>query len=159
MTSTSNIRRQIKQAAAKRELNQRTEQTISAADHFTAADRAVAEALEASELFAEFAAEELDAATSDYTHTEVMSFDVRLAFANSATAGRVVSGLLKAAVKRGEIKTKTTGGRVSGWTVWYVMTEKQLAGIRAEAIKRGGKTLRQSICKPVTVQQAAALLA
>ena len=59
MTSRTTNRRQIKQAAAKRELEQRTEQSINAADHYTAADRAAAENFEASELFDAFVAEEL----------------------------------------------------------------------------------------------------
>lgn len=59
MTSRTTNRRQIKQAAAKRELDQRVEQAASAADHFTAADRAVAENLEARDLFRAFIAEEI----------------------------------------------------------------------------------------------------
>jgi len=94
--------------------------------------------------------------TDSYTHTQIMGWDVRHAFPSRGTAGRVVSGLLKAAVKRGEIETKTNSGRITGTTVWYVMTEEQLAAIRAEAIKRGALRLR--LCTPVTIEQPAALL-
>jgi hypothetical protein len=58
MPSLSTTRRQIKQAASNRELEDRSERLIKAADHFSDDDRAVAEALEARELFAAFVAEE-----------------------------------------------------------------------------------------------------
>jgi hypothetical protein len=96
--------------------------------------------------------------TNTYTHTEVAN-SVRLAFSTWGKAGRVVSGLLKAAVKRGEIETKTVSGRVTGTLVWYVMTEAQLTAIRAEAVKRGDEPLRMRLCTPVTIEQASALLA
>lgn len=85
--------------------------------------------------------------TSQYTSDQVCDFSVKRAFLGnatdpkirkkaSATAGRVISGLLKAAAKRGEIQVNRSYGRVTGNSVWYTLTEEQLAGIRAEAIKR-----------------------
>lgn len=59
MTSLKTTRRYIKLAAAQREQEQRSQQAITAADHYTAADRATAETLEAAELFAAFAADEI----------------------------------------------------------------------------------------------------
>ena len=74
---------------------------------------------------------------------EVRSSEVILAFyptvgskAALGTAGRVVSGLLKAAAKRGEIKAIHGYGRVTGSSVKYVMTQEQLDSIRAKAIAR-----------------------
>jgi hypothetical protein len=58
MTSRTTNRRQIKQVQAAQAREQRTNDAINAADHYTTADRATAEALEAAELFAAFAAEE-----------------------------------------------------------------------------------------------------
>jgi hypothetical protein len=96
--------------------------------------------------------------TNTYTHNEVAN-SVRFAFSTWGKAGRVVSGLLKASVKRGDIETKTVSGRITGTLVWYVMTEQQLAAIRAEAVKRGDEALRMRLCVPVTISEAAALLA
>ena len=59
MTSLTATRRQIKQAAALRGLEQRLEQSIAAADHYTASDRAIAENLEAADMLAAFLAEEV----------------------------------------------------------------------------------------------------
>jgi hypothetical protein len=59
MTSLTTISRHIKQAAAVRELEQRATQAADAADHYTSADRATAEALEAADLLAEFTATEV----------------------------------------------------------------------------------------------------
>lgn len=79
-----------------------------------------------------------------YSHFEVAS-PVRLAFirldraGGSGKAGRVVSGLLKAAVKRGEIQVHETYGRVTGG-VSYLLTDEQLESIRAEAISRAGRS-------------------
>ena len=96
--------------------------------------------------------------TNTYTHTEVAN-SVRLAFSTWGKAGRVVSGLLKAAVRRGEIEPKMVSGRVTGTLVWYVMTEEQLAAIRTEAVRRGDESLRMRLCTPVSIEQAAELLA
>jgi hypothetical protein len=77
-----------------------------------------------------------------YAHEEVCNWSVRFAFTNVwgpsgfGKAGRVVSGLLKAAEKAGEIKATRTYGRVSGDAVFYSMTEEQLETIRAKAIAR-----------------------
>jgi hypothetical protein len=96
--------------------------------------------------------------SNTYTHTEVAN-SVRSAFSTWGKAARVVSGLLKAAVKRGEIESKTVSGRVTGALVWYVMTDNQLAAIRAEAIKRGDESLRAKMCQPMTIEQAAEVMA
>lgn len=71
-----------------------------------------------------------------YCHSEVTNLDVRRAFTSRGTAGRVVSGLLKAAGKSGTIRVVRTYGRVTSSTS-YEMTEEQLQAIRAEAIRRG----------------------
>ncbi len=60
MTSLTTTRRHIKQAAAQREQEQRSQQSITAADHYTAADRATADNFAAAEMFAEFLAEEIE---------------------------------------------------------------------------------------------------
>jgi hypothetical protein len=60
MTSLTTTRRHIKQAAAQREQEQRSQQAITAADHYTAADRATADNFAAAEMFAEFLAEEIE---------------------------------------------------------------------------------------------------
>lgn len=86
-------------------------------------------------------------ASNQYSSDEVKNTDVIVAFKSlytskegrrkaSGKAGRVVSGLLKAAAKRGEIQVSRTHGRVTGSHVYYTMTDEQLAAIRAEAIKR-----------------------
>ena len=82
-------------------------------------------------------------AMTTYSHTEICSIEVRRAYterlgkkAGWAKAGRVVAGLLKAAAKSGSIKTSTHCGRVSGYSVSYLMDDEQLAAIRAEAISR-----------------------
>lgn len=77
--------------------------------------------------------------TSIYCHSEVTSLDVRRAFSSRGTAGRVVSGLLKAASKSGRIKVVQSYGRVTGST-GYEMTEEQVKSIRDEAIRRGDLT-------------------
>ncbi len=59
MASRTTNRRQIKQAQAAQAREQRARDAVNAADHYTAADRAAAETLEANELFAAFIAEEL----------------------------------------------------------------------------------------------------
>lgn len=74
--------------------------------------------------------------TALYCHSEVNNLDVRRAFSSKGTAGRVVSGLLKAAGKSGSIKVVQSYGRVTGSTS-YEMTQEQLQAIRAEAIRRG----------------------
>lgn len=86
---------------------------------------------------------------------------VRDAFTNWGKAGRVVSGLLKAAVKRGEIQVEWHSGRVSGNATWYVMTADQLAAIRAAAIARGDRQvpLRAKVATAVDVDTAARMLA
>jgi hypothetical protein len=96
-----------------------------------------------------------------FLHTEIADLDVRRAFSSWGKAGRVVSGLLKAAAKRGEIRVEWHSGRVSGDTTWYVMSDEQLAEIRAAAINRGDRQqpLRERLCTPVSIQQAADLLA
>lgn len=84
-----------------------------------------------------------------YTSDQVCDFSVKQAFvavAGSidpkhrqqarAKSGRVVSGLLIAAAKRGEIEVNRSYGRVTGNSVWYTLTDEQLASFRAEAIKR-----------------------
>lgn len=53
-------------------------------------------------------------------------------------AGRVVSGLLNAARKRGDIRVHEDHGRATG-CVCYLLTDEQLASIRAEAISRAGR--------------------
>lgn len=50
-------------------------------------------------------------------------------------AGRVVSGLLKAACKHDGVQVLRNGGRVT-YSVRYLLTEQQLAEIRAKAISR-----------------------
>lgn len=83
-----------------------------------------------------------------YSSDDVCNGDVRRAFINchldknerrkaSGRAGRVVSGLLKAAAQRGDVEVVRTHGRVTA-SVGYVLSEEQLASIRAEAIKRAG---------------------
>ena len=82
-----------------------------------------------------------------YTSDEVCNSDVIIAFMSlhtskegrrkaEGTAGRTVSGLLKAAAKRGDIKASRSWGRVTGTYVCYEMTAEQVAAIRAEAIRR-----------------------
>ena len=56
-----------------------------------------------------------------------------------AQACRVMSGLLQAAAKRGEIVQRTHCGRVTGCSVWYELTESQLAEIQQTAIDRGNR--------------------
>lgn len=69
----------------------------------------------------------------------VFAFEARMRKGAWAKASRVVSGLLKAAVRRNEIERRYIGGRVTGYTVVYEMTEQQLADIRAKAIARASK--------------------
>ena len=73
------------------------------------------------------------------SHSEVAG-PVRSALAGNrgswSKAGRVVSGLLKAAVKAKTLTTKTHSGRVSGYAVWYVGTPEAIEAIRAEALRR-----------------------
>jgi hypothetical protein len=76
-----------------------------------------------------------------FSHTEVASLEVRSAFSSWGKAGRVVSGLLKAAAKRGDIQVEWHSGRVSGDMTWYVMTSEQLADLRSAAVARGDKKL------------------
>ena len=82
-----------------------------------------------------------------YSSDQVCNSDVALAFVSKhtskdgrrkayGTAGRVVSGLLKAAAKRGEIQVSRTSGRVTGDHVYYTLTDVQVEAFRAEAIKR-----------------------
>jgi len=59
MTSRAANRRQIKQLHAAQDRERQVNDSIVAADHYTAADRAIAEAFEASELAAAFIAEEV----------------------------------------------------------------------------------------------------
>lgn len=54
----------------------------------------------------------------------------------AAAAGRVVSGLLKAAAKAGQIERSVSSGRVTGGSVYYEMTEAQIAEIKAKAEAR-----------------------
>ena len=86
-------------------------------------------------------------ATTQTTSGQVCNSDVCLAFVSKHTskegrrkavgaAGRVVSGLLKAAAKRGEIKVYRSWGSVTGTYVAYEMTTEQIEAIRAEAIRR-----------------------
>ena len=56
-----------------------------------------------------------------------------------AKSVRVMSGLLQAAAKRGEIVRRTHCGRVTGLSVWYELTESQLAEIQQTAIDRGNR--------------------
>ena len=100
-----------------------------------------------------------------YAHEEVCNSDVRAAFvvafgnkAGGAKAGRVVSGLLKAAEKAGKIKARHTHGRASGCLVWE-MTDEQLAAIRSEAISRAAKPAHRRLCTPMSIEQAATLMA
>ena len=58
MTSRTTNRRQIKQVQAAQVREQQANDSIKAADHYTAADRATSEALEATEMLAEFVARE-----------------------------------------------------------------------------------------------------
>lgn len=68
-----------------------------------------------------------------------IAIDVQLAFYKAfpchktaaAAAGRVVSGLLKSAAKRGEIERDVSAGRITGGSVYYSMTPEQ----RAEFVK------------------------
>ena len=77
-----------------------------------------------------------------FTHFAIVNSDVQLAYierfgkSGYAKAGRVVSGLLKAAAKSGEIKVHRKYGPVTGDSVFYELTEEQLTRIRAVAIKR-----------------------
>lgn len=79
--------------------------------------------------------------TKTYAHEEVASNEVAFAFrkahgkAGFAKAARVVSGLLKSAAARGEIKRVESLGRMTGCVV-YEMTEAQVEAIRAAAIAR-----------------------
>jgi len=59
MTSLTTNRRHLKQLQAAQALEQRVKKAVSDADHYTETDRAVAESLEAAELFRAFLAEEL----------------------------------------------------------------------------------------------------
>lgn len=85
--------------------------------------------------------------TNQYSSDQVCDSDVALAFVSKHTskegrrkaygiAGRVVSGLLKAAAKRGEVQVTRTSGRVTGDHVYYTLTDAQVEALRAEAIKR-----------------------
>lgn len=56
-----------------------------------------------------------------------------------AKSVRVMSGLLQAAAKRGEIVRETRWGRVTGLSVWYELTESQLAEIQQTAINRANR--------------------
>lgn len=55
---------------------------------------------------------------------------------SSAAAGRVVSGLLKSAAKAGLIERSASSGRVSGNSVYYVMTAEQREEFKNKAIAR-----------------------
>lgn len=72
-----------------------------------------------------------------YTHYDLLTSDVRQAFGREGRGrgGRILSGLLKAAVKKGQIQVERSLCRVSD-SVWYLMTEEQAQAIRAEAIAR-----------------------
>ncbi len=59
MTSRTTIRRELKKFAAKQAMEQNVAEMISAADHYTARDREIAEELECREMLAAFIAEEL----------------------------------------------------------------------------------------------------
>lgn len=77
--------------------------------------------------------------TMTMTQAEVASSEVRLAYGRTGygRAGRVVSGLLKAAVKDGRLKsTKTLGGRLCADIVHYSGPAEVFDEIRAEAIRR-----------------------
>lgn len=89
------------------------------------------------------------------SHCGVLNSTVYAAYSKAGKAGRVVSGLLKAAVKRGDIEVLHRQGRVTGTSYYYKMTEAQLIAIRAEAIRRGDAPLRQQLCTPMTVGEAA----
>jgi hypothetical protein len=71
------------------------------------------------------------------SHSEVANLEVRRAFSSWGKAGRVVSGLLKAAAKRKQIEMRSSWSRVAGYFVWYEMSEEVLGEIRREAISRG----------------------
>jgi hypothetical protein len=58
MTSRTTNRRHVAQLQAAQTREQQVNDSIAAADHYTAADRVTAETLEAAELFAAFIAEE-----------------------------------------------------------------------------------------------------
>lgn len=80
--------------------------------------------------------------TKPLTHDQIRNSDVIHAFAASVgrkkaygKAGRVVSGLLKAAVKAGQIR-KTEHISPFNVTVRYHMTDEQVEQIRQEAIAR-----------------------
>ncbi len=82
----------------------------------------------------------------EVTQSEVLNHEVigaytatRCSKAGVAKAGRVTSGLLKAAAKRGEIGVHRCCGRVTGSTVFYLMTKQQIDAIRAEAIRRAAE--------------------
>jgi hypothetical protein len=74
------------------------------------------------------------------THTEIANLDVRYAFSSYGKAGRVVAGLLKAAARRGQIGIEYDWSRVAKHTTtYYLVTDEQVAAIRAEAIARGDR--------------------
>lgn len=79
----------------------------------------------------------------NFSHTQILTTEVVRAFeatvgrkAGRARAGRSVSGLLKAAATRGQIKVIGSWGRVSGSGTTYEMTEQQADEIRAKAIAK-----------------------
>ena len=76
-------------------------------------------------------------------HSEICSFAVITAYVEvghgkraAAKAGRVVSGLLVAAAKSGEIGVIRRHNPVTGASTAYVISEEQVEKIRAEAIAR-----------------------
>lgn len=71
------------------------------------------------------------------THAAMVNSDVIVASQhNYAKAGRTMSGLLKAAAKAGEIRVDRSYGPVTGTSVIYYMTSKQIDELRNEAIRR-----------------------
>lgn len=77
------------------------------------------------------------------THSGVLSSDIRLAFIGTGlNAGRVVSGLLSAAVKDGKISVERSTGRVTGTTVFYVGSAEMFDEIRNKALARAGAIAR-----------------
>lgn len=104
--------------------------------------------------------------TRPYSAHEIRNSEVIAAFyaafghkAGFAKAGRTVSGLLKAAAKAGKVRKTAHHGRVTGSSVWYHLTDEQVAEIRREAIERAvtGQPLRAKLCTPVSIEQAGKL--
>ena len=71
------------------------------------------------------------------SHSELLTSDIRQAFGKHrrAAAGRILSGILKAWVKSGEITCVRSHGRMTA-SVLYDMTPEQIEKVKQQTISK-----------------------